>query len=84
MRRTCGYPPETHLLPFDNSSLPSTLHGIDWETGTTGDIGESLNSEKNAIISVIKSFQRKRKTTKVSEGESSRSWPGFKSELKEI
>lgn len=25
-------PLETHLLPFDNSYLASTLHGIDWET----------------------------------------------------
>lgn len=43
-----------------------------------------MNSEENAVISEIKSFQRKRKMSQVSEGGSSRSQPGFKSELKEI
>lgn len=49
-----------------------------------GDTGESLNSEENAVISEIKSFERKRMTNQVSQGGSSRSRTGFKSELKKI
>lgn len=43
-----------------------------------------MNSEKIVVFSEIKSFQKKRKTTQASEGTSSRSRTGFKSELKEI
>lgn len=52
-----------------------------------GDTGESLNSEENAenaVISEIKSFERKRMTNQVSQGGSSRSRTGFKYELKKI
>lgn len=70
--------------PFDSSSMGSALHGVDWETETAGETGDSLNSEENAVVSEIKSFHKKRRAAQANEGASSRSRTGFKSELKEI